>query len=450
MKRLKSDAKISSLYLRVCKLAHDFEKLLTDHGYDHLIDNHPIIVVQHPRPLAHALHGSKPNEVLHFDYLYLGPGSDSLNYVSILKDNFSSYVWLFPTESADADNAAQCICTWIAAFGSPSWFVSDQGSHFKNNLMEQIRDELKVNHHFTTAYTPWANGTVERVCREVQRTCRALLSEWNLAPQDWPSILESVQSILNCSPLKRLGRECSNKAWRCPLQVFTGQTPQRLLLRAMPPNMHLEARSNNELQNNISSQISDLQKALEEMHKSVHTRVEEYRKKSVDAHNRRTGIQSFNAEPGDFLLVRKATNCGHKLSFHWKGPRRVIRSTGPKTFEVENIITGKKEIVHICRLIKYRTNMENQELSEELLSATIHNEAHYHTVKQFHDIKNTSGQLHLHVEWEGLPDACDFTWEPVQQLLEDVPDMVKIYAENLEKTDPHHAHLQSMTTNNLD
>ena len=47
VKRLKADTKLSSLHLRVCKLAHDYEKLLLEHGYEHLIDSHPMVAVQH-------------------------------------------------------------------------------------------------------------------------------------------------------------------------------------------------------------------------------------------------------------------------------------------------------------------------------------------------------------------------------------------------------------------
>jgi hypothetical protein len=46
-----------------------------------------------------------------------------------------------------------------------------------------LQDALRADHHFTTAYTPWANGTVERVGREVLRATRALLSEYRTAPK---------------------------------------------------------------------------------------------------------------------------------------------------------------------------------------------------------------------------------------------------------------------------
>lgn len=41
-----------------------------------------------PRPLPLTLHGTKPNEVLHFDFPFLGPTTKGLKYVLVLKDDY--------------------------------------------------------------------------------------------------------------------------------------------------------------------------------------------------------------------------------------------------------------------------------------------------------------------------------------------------------------------------
>ena len=45
-----------------------------------------------PRPMGHTLLASKPNEILHFDFCYVGESSCGKVYVLILKDGMSSYV----------------------------------------------------------------------------------------------------------------------------------------------------------------------------------------------------------------------------------------------------------------------------------------------------------------------------------------------------------------------
>ena len=48
-----------------------------------------------PRPLANSLHATKPNEVLQFDFLYMGRSNGREKYVLILKDDLSSYLFVF-------------------------------------------------------------------------------------------------------------------------------------------------------------------------------------------------------------------------------------------------------------------------------------------------------------------------------------------------------------------
>ena len=49
-----------------------------------------------PRHLATALHGTRPNEVIHTDFLFIGEGINGQEYMLILRDDLSSYIWLWP------------------------------------------------------------------------------------------------------------------------------------------------------------------------------------------------------------------------------------------------------------------------------------------------------------------------------------------------------------------
>lgn len=108
-----------------------------------------------PRPLGYALHAALPNKLLHFDYCYMSEREDDYLYTSGLKDDHSGYVWSIPTKEADAITTANALIKWFAVFGVlPSW-VSDRGSHFKNELIKIIRDYFRSNHHFTLKYCSW-------------------------------------------------------------------------------------------------------------------------------------------------------------------------------------------------------------------------------------------------------------------------------------------------------
>jgi Integrase zinc binding domain len=50
-----------------------------------------------PRPLGTQLHATKPNEILHFDFLYIMLSRDGkYQYLLLLKDDLSGYLWLVP------------------------------------------------------------------------------------------------------------------------------------------------------------------------------------------------------------------------------------------------------------------------------------------------------------------------------------------------------------------
>lgn len=379
-----------------------------------------------PRPLGTALHGSRPNEVVHIDYLYMGPGTNSMHYTLIIRDDLSSYVWLWATTSCTSEAAAEALSSWLSAFGSPEWLVSDQGSHFKNRLIAELTQEMHIRHHFTTAYSPWANGSVERVCREVLRACRALLSEWKLAPRDWPAVTECVTSVLNQSPLRRLGlreREVPN-VYRSPLEVFTGQRPIRPLLRALPMTVHRQ-RTLDELRARQLINTDKMQDALSAMHKEVEGLTSASRKRQVERHNRKTNTCSASFIVGDFVLVRRAMPGAHKLNFTWKGPYRIVAVRSQWVYEIESLLETKKEVVHARRLHLYRSDMDGKQVHPKLLQAAEHYESRYETAEALKGIRDRDGNIEVLVEWSGLPDESDFTWEPIARIFEDLPGMLE-------------------------
>lgn len=66
-----------------------------------------------------TLQASRQNEVLHFDYLYLGTSYSGDVYVIVLKDDLSGYAWLEPTTSATSEHAASTLARWNRTFSAP-------------------------------------------------------------------------------------------------------------------------------------------------------------------------------------------------------------------------------------------------------------------------------------------------------------------------------------------
>jgi hypothetical protein len=82
------------------------------------------------RPLGTQLHAIKPNEILHFDFPYIGLSRDGKHqYLLLLKDDLSGYLWLVPCRTADAAATVDALMRWFAVFGVVLLWISDRGIH---------------------------------------------------------------------------------------------------------------------------------------------------------------------------------------------------------------------------------------------------------------------------------------------------------------------------------
>jgi hypothetical protein len=141
------------------------------------------------RPLRSQVHGTRMNQAIYFDFLYVGL-TDSIGYILIIKVDVSGYIWLVPCSEPTADVVVDALTNWFATFGVAEVWVSDQGPHFRNQVVDQLRQTLRVKHRFTHPYCTWSNGSVERVCREVLRLLRALYSEeLGRSTNEWPKLI---------------------------------------------------------------------------------------------------------------------------------------------------------------------------------------------------------------------------------------------------------------------
>ncbi|OWY94851.1 hypothetical protein PHMEG_00035302 [Phytophthora megakarya] len=135
-----------------------------------------------PRLLGEAMHAERPNELIHWDYLFMGDSETKDCYVLVIKDDASSLSGCSHAKSR-TPTLYFGLMDWFTSFGVCRTWVSDQGTHFKNKTIESLQHAMGAHHHFTTARCPWANDSVEVVMRETLRRCRALLSEWRLQPR---------------------------------------------------------------------------------------------------------------------------------------------------------------------------------------------------------------------------------------------------------------------------
>ncbi|CAF1624779.1 unnamed protein product [Rotaria magnacalcarata] len=84
-------------------------------------------------------------------------------YVLVITDYFSRHITAIALPNCTAETTAQALFNeYFCKFGIPAVILSDQGSHFRNQLMDNIKNLIGYNHIYSTPYHPQTNGIVER------------------------------------------------------------------------------------------------------------------------------------------------------------------------------------------------------------------------------------------------------------------------------------------------
>ncbi|OWY93050.1 hypothetical protein PHMEG_00037692 [Phytophthora megakarya] len=282
------------------------------------------------------------NERLHMDYLFLGDTYDSTKYVLVLKYEPTHFCELIAADSAGSDVVVAVILDWFKRLGLPETWETDNGSHFKAEVMSSLCERLKANLSFVPVYTPWINKTIERINHDIIQVLRVMLLEYQLDTRNWFYLLTLIQANLNHSPVASLGNHA-------PIEVFTGlPVPSVLDTIAVPSSSGIRLVPADP--ERVSRQDDKLRLSLQVMHKEANTYKE---KKRLYAMARSKG-SICNFEVGDFVLWSRVDSRlqGNKLLVRWVGPFRVVEAR-QHSFIVEHLLTRAQVEVHGSRLKFY-------------------------------------------------------------------------------------------------
>jgi hypothetical protein len=372
-----------------------------------------------PRPLGEACHGTKRNQVLHFDYMYVWPRSDKsyhqYEWLFVLRDDFSGMVMLRPTSTPDAMTTVDALLDWRSIFGRSEVYVSDQASYFVSEVMRQFALKCNTKQHFVTAYAHYSNGSIEVINKHVQMLLRALISELRWKKDDWPWLIKLVEHTLNHRPQSRLNG-------LAPITVMSGLEPDNPLDVVFYNPKTIVIDSTEMLTQEVDKSVNDLQNSLTAMHKAVQqtSNLQRLRHRKKASENRRKP----NFGLGDYVLVAVAQKkSSQKLFATWRGPFRVIDLMNGYVFQVENIITGKVLEIHGDRIQFYSDNKLN--LTEEIKTQFAFDNATFE-IERLCDvsINEYTAELQFFVKWKGF-SHLENSWEPVSVIAQDAPAAIR-------------------------
>jgi transposase InsO family protein len=380
-----------------------------------------------PRPVAQTAHADAPGVLLAVDFLYIGAPSSSASHkyswLLVVRDDFSGFCTLTPAESCTARVVVDSLLSWFANFGVVRHIVSDRGSSFTADVIRQLVEHLHVDWHFVTAHASRANGSIERLNRDVLAALRAMVSEWHIPLDQWPSLVPVVVAVINNAPSARL-------AGHCAYEAFLGRAVLRpvdavmLQLHDVAPHIRAAPVPSAEAERTIER----LREALDNVHRDI---VDNGAPRVRGAAQRARGrVVDFGV--GDYVLCAvPEPSRVHKLLHRWCGPFVVVayvEGAAYLVFVIRDLLTNIEQQVHADRLMLYHDLSLN--VTEELKQHTSRRAGDY-VVERFSGHRcDNDGVWKLRVEWLGFPPE-QATYESIEELLTTVPGSVAVYLRRL-------------------
>jgi hypothetical protein len=357
-----------------------------------------IKVVITTKPFTTATYA--PMERISLDSLGPLPTSNGYVYVLVIIDNFTRFVDLYPCKSTGAKEAAQHILQHCGRFGTPLQILSDAGTQFLNELVDELLEIMGPEKIEGLPGSKEENSIVERSIKEVLRHLRAFLQDTNVL-EDWVTYLPLVQRIINATTHESIGVS--------PAQLLFGNAVH--LDRNLVSAAHVAPSDNNTTYQQWTDKMLATQSKLIDIAVNL-------QKKKDNEH-----LRSFDGIPTEFpinsyvLIQYPKTAFGHKpptkLHANWQGPFRVVNNIG-SVYTVQDLNKFTNRDVHVSLLKQYQFDPAHTDPAKVAL--TDKQNFLVEAIRKHHGTIGNKATLEFEVKWDGYPET-ENTMLPWKELI---------------------------------
>ena len=311
-------------------------------------------------------------------------------YICEVICGFSNYVELFAVEAATAAVAAHVIINIVGRYGAPARIRSDRGTHFVNEVIEELVRTLDMVHIVTPPYRPAANSMIERNGKETGRHLRAAV----LLPdvkERWSVVLPLVSRIVN-------------KTYR----DYLGCCPNDLVF-LVPPAVERGLEGVFEPERVVSELLPITTEFMKELVTANERLLDQASSLLLERQNRLAGpvVEERNFKVGELVLVSYPTAPPSKLHARVSGPYRVTQID--RNLVTVQDITGSKVIQRdISMVVPFRVPAGTTEAHLKEVAASDLGESVVVSISGVRGNPAKKQSLQFEVRWED----GEVSWEP--------------------------------------
>lgn len=276
----------------------------------------------------------------------LGPfplSSAGNKWIVVATDYLTRYAETRALQRATASDVAQFFIDQIVLrHGAPSCVITDRGTAFTAQLIDDVFKLSYTNHRKTTAYHPQTNGLTERL----NKTIADMLSMYvDVQHKTWDQVLPYVTFAYNTA-----------------IQETTRFTPFRLVYGREVQTM-LDAMLPHDYDASLTPEAEQLTQYAEEARQLARLHITQ--QQTADARRYNLRHRHVEYHPGDQVWVWtpvRRQGLSEKLLSRYFGPYKVVRRMSDVNYEVvpDGTMSPQRrkhypEIVHVLRLKPYFT-----------------------------------------------------------------------------------------------
>ena len=182
-----------------------------------------------PKAPLENIMATHPLELVHLNYLCLGPGKGLEENVLVVTDHFTRYTQAYVTRTQMAQTTARTLWDkFIVHYGLPEKILSDQGHNFESQLVADLCKLMGMQKIWTSPYHLQTSGQCERF----NSTLINMLGTLPPEKSEWKNHIGTLVHAYNCTRNSATGfSDCYltyRKQPHLPIDVALGLAPQNM------------------------------------------------------------------------------------------------------------------------------------------------------------------------------------------------------------------------------